>query len=138
MELMAKRCGRVTCRTDVTAENPPHDPEWRERYDRAMLAGALEYYDVINHLDSEGLPTTFIQTGGMNAALQVQLKGGPVLLITDQDDSLAWVRDEHQGWGVGLYASETSENGAIRFRSTEGSSLDALLEVIHDVMLLDD
>lgn len=122
----------------MTAENSPPDPEWRERYERAMLAGALEYYDVINHLDSEGLPTTFIQTGGMNAALQVQLVSGPVLLITDQEDSLAWVRAEHRGWGVGLYASETSEAGAIRFRSTEESSLDGLLEAIREVLLLDD
>lgn len=122
----------------MTAENPPHDPDWRERYERAMLSGALEYYDIINHLDAEGLPTTFIQTGGMNAALQVQLDGAYVLLITDEEDSLAWVRDEHRGWGVGLYASGTSEDGAIRFRSTEDSSLDALLNLIHDLLLYED
>ncbi len=40
---------------------------------------------------------------GSHAALKVRLDAGHTLLLTDEDEALAWYRDEHNGWGVGLY-----------------------------------
>lgn len=67
----------------------PSPDERRRRYEAAMAAGALEYQDIIDRLNAEGLPTVFTQTGGMNAALEVQLGTGSTLLITNADDALA-------------------------------------------------
>ncbi|MCZ2814482.1 hypothetical protein O2W15_23880 [Modestobacter sp. VKM Ac-2979] len=49
--------------------------------------GQSQYQDVIDGLSTAGLPATFAQTGGMNAALEVLLDGGHSLLITDFEDS---------------------------------------------------
>ncbi|GAB4066202.1 hypothetical protein GCM10028777_18140 [Angustibacter speluncae] len=66
----------------------------RTRHSRQLA----EYYEIANHLDAERLPTAFFQTRGMHTALQAQLNGGPVLLLTDDAASLASARDEHPGW----------------------------------------
>lgn len=71
----------------------------------------------------------------MNAALLVELETGQTLLITDEDDALSWSRDEHRGWGVGLYASEDASGGAVRFESIEDSSVDALLCLVRRTLL---
>ena len=39
-----------------------------------MRVGHHRYADLIDALNEAGLPTTFIQTGGMNAALEVTLE----------------------------------------------------------------
>lgn len=72
-------------------------------YDTTMAIGQSRYQDVLDLLVRAGLEASFIQAGGMNAALEVLLDGGHTLLITDAEDSLSWEREEHQGWGVGLY-----------------------------------
>ena len=63
----------------------------------------MTYQDVLDRLAAAGLPAAFTQTGGMCAALEVQLETGHTLLITDADDTLAWDRREHEGWRVGLF-----------------------------------
>lgn len=70
-------------------------------YDATLTVGASPYQDVLQVLREAGLDATFIQTGGMNAALEVMLEGGSTLLVTDAEDSLAWNRKEHEGWGWG-------------------------------------
>lgn len=60
----------------------------RAKFDQAMAVGASRYADVIESLNTAGLPTEFIQTGGMCAALEVQLETGHHLLITDAEDSV--------------------------------------------------
>lgn len=49
--------------------------------------GASRYVDVIEALNTAGLPTVFTQSGGMCAALAVQLETGRHLLITDAEDT---------------------------------------------------
>ena len=72
-------------------------------YAAAMAHGAAQYADVIAALDEAGLPTVFTQTGGMCAALEITLETGGHVLITDTEDTLAWDRGQHAGWGFGLY-----------------------------------
>ncbi len=67
-----------------------------------MQFGHDRYVDVIDALNDAGLPATFTQTGGMNAALEVTLETGQYLLITDAGDSLSWNREQQNGWGVGV------------------------------------
>ncbi len=89
-------------------------------YDSTMRAGAARYQDVLDALRVAGLPATFTQTGGMCAALEVMLDSGHTLLITDAEDTLAWERDEHHGWGVGLYPPGSEhDDGPLAF---DGSS----------------
>ena len=80
-------------------------------FEETMAIGQAQYQDVIDRLTAAGWPTVFTQTGGMNAALEVMLDGGFSLLITDAFDSLAWARDEHEGWTVGLYAPANQYDG---------------------------
>lgn len=98
-------------------------------YDATMAVGAYRYQDAIRLLTESGLPTTFTQTGGMNAALQVQLDGGHTLLVTDAEDSLSWDREEHRGWGVGLYppCQANTDGECLLFDSTEDGSAEALV-----------
>lgn len=109
------------------------DPN-RARSEEAREFGAAQYKDVIGRLTAEGLPCHFTQTGGMNAALEVTLEGGRVLLITDAEDSLSWYREEQRGWGVGLYATDDASDGPLRFASSAESSIDALLQLLTDVL----
>jgi len=46
---------------------------WRQQYEAQMHAGKGEYGDVLAELTSLGLPAEFTQTGGLNAAIEVQL-----------------------------------------------------------------
>lgn len=113
-----------------------------EAYEETMSRGALQYTDVLEVLNDLGLPGSFTQTGGMCAAVEVILEGGASLLITDEEDTLSWKREEHVGWGVGLYRQGedqdtwSSDRGdVVRFASTGDSSLEALVEVVREVML---
>lgn len=100
-----------------------------------MATGAQRYRDVLDSLLAEGLSATFTQTGGMCAAIEVALEGGRSLLITDAEDSLAWNRDEHQGWGVGLYRpSSEYDDGPERFEGDPDGSLSTLLSLVKRVL----
>jgi len=104
-------------------------------YEQTMAVGRAQYQDVIDALSADGLPTSFTQTGGMNAALEVALDGGWSLLVTDAEDSLSWARADQQGWGVGLYGPEHAFDGECRAWATTGdSSLPALRAVIQEVL----
>lgn len=104
-------------------------------YEETMACGAGQYRDILERLDEAGLPATFIQTGGMCAAIQVQLETGRELLITDAEDSLSWARAEQRGWGVGLYTDIEQTDGALRFECSEDTSTHALLSLIDTVLL---
>ena len=103
-------------------------------YDTTMRIGAARYQDVLDALDAAGLPGCFIQTGGMNAALQVTLEGGQTLLITDADDALSWDRTEQHGWGVGLYPDQERAEGAELFDTCVGNDAAALLDLIRSLL----
>lgn len=104
-------------------------------YEETMAVGQSQYQDIIDALSGAGLPATFTQTGGMNAALEVLLDGGYSLLITDFEDSLAWSRAEHVGWSVGLYSPEEQYDGqVIAFGETQASDLSALQGLIQEVL----
>ncbi|MDK3255266.1 hypothetical protein [Blastococcus capsensis] len=104
-------------------------------YEQTMAVGQAQYQDAIDALCAANLPTTFTQTGGMNAALQVSLDGGWSLLLTDAQDSLSWSRAEQQGWGVGLYAPQHAFDGECRaWISTPENSLTALRACIDAVL----
>lgn len=104
-------------------------------YEETMALGQAQYQDVIDALSAAGLPATFTQTGGMNAALEVLLDGGHALLITDAEDSLSWVRSEQDGWGVGLYARGEQYDGQILAAASDpANETGALLRLIHQVL----
>lgn len=105
-------------------------------YNTTMRLGQSRYQDVMDLLAGAGLGATFTQTGGMNAALEVLLDGGHALLITDAEDSLSWDREEHQGWGVGLYPPDqaNTDGECLAFDSTEDGSPEALVPLVHDVL----
>lgn len=105
-----------------------------QTYEETMAFGHAQYADVLDRLHDAGLPAVFTQTGGMCAAIEVQLETGRTLLITDAEDSLAWYRDEHRGWGVGLYAPGDHHDGAIAFSETDDGTADALLTTIRSVL----
>ncbi len=109
----------------MSDEEPTSTDPNRARYEWAIAFGDAQYRDVIERLTGECLPTHFTQTGDMNAALEVMLPGGHVLLISDADDSLSWYRDEQHGWGVGLYTSDDASDGPLRFASAVGHRLHA-------------
>lgn len=107
-------------------------------YEETMRVGEARYREVLDALDAAGLPAVFTQTGGMCAALEVQLETGRTLLITDADDTLSWDRAEQHGWGVGLYevdGAEDADNGALAYAETESTSNDALFRLIDDVLM---
>lgn len=101
-------------------------------YESTMAVGQARYEDVLRVLQAAGLGATFTQTGGMNAALEVLLDGGYTLLITDAEDSLSWDRDEHRGWGVGLYPPDqaNSDGECLLFESDDDGSPEALLPLV--------
>lgn len=116
-------------------DQDPHSPEARRaRFDRAMEAGAREYQDVLDRLAEEGLDGVFTQTGGMNAALEITLDGGSVL-VTDAEDALSWSRAEHDGWFVGLYLRREESDGPIRYLETSDGSVDGLMAVLRELLL---
>lgn len=119
----------VTERATVEGTGEEHGGSaWRQRYDEAMELGWREYADVIEQLNELGLPTIFTQTGGMNAALEVQLETGAYLLITDREDTLSWRREDHEGWAVGLYEADEAGDGPVRFESTSQNDFESLLK----------
>ena len=105
-------------------------------YDATMGVGQAQYQDVLDHLAAAGLDATFMQTGGMNAGLEVLLDGGHTLLITDAEESLSWDRQEHNGWGVGLYPPDHANEGGdcLAFDSTDDGSPEALPPLVHQVL----
>lgn len=103
-------------------------------YDETVAWGARQYADVLDTLREHGLPAEFTQTGGMCAALEVQLENGHTLLITDADDYLSWARAEHDGWAVGLYEAGDRNDGPIAFGQVDGSDTTALVGLVRDVM----
>lgn len=105
----------------------------RSRYEATMAGGAAEYADVLRALKALGVHACFTQTGGMNAAIEAHVDGGAYLLITDAEDSLAWERSEHVGWGVGVYPDEESQE-QLAFRSTDSSDLLALMTLVTEVL----
>lgn len=109
------------------------DSAWRARYEATMQRGEAEYSDVLHRLGELGLASKFIQTGGMNAAIQANICGDIHLLITDEDDSLSWAREEHLGWAVGLYLQEERAD-ASRFETSDDGSVDALVGLIDKVL----
>lgn len=108
---------------------------WRQQFDAEMRRGRDEYADIIAQLLNHGLPTTFTQTGGMNAALEVQLETGDYLLVTDAHDSLPLHRADQQGWGVGLYRAESADTGPDIFASSPTATSDALLQLVRELLL---
>jgi hypothetical protein len=102
----------------------------------AMQVGHDQYVDVIAALDAAGLPTSFTQTGGMNAALEVLLETGQYLLITDAGDSLSWNREQQHGWGVGRYAAgEAGADGPEVYAEDEESvAIEALFVLVRGVL----
>lgn len=106
----------------------------RMSYEETMAWGADQYRDVIDTLNAEGLPATFIQTGGMNAGIEVQLKTGDTLLITDGEDSLAWVRADHEGWWVGLTQAGDHTDGPLRYGQVADGGVSALLALVREVL----
>lgn len=104
-------------------------------FEETMALGQAEYQDVIDTLVAAGLPASFTQTGGMNAAIEVSLDGGHSLLITDAEDSLSWARAEHEGWAVALFAPEHAYDGEVLAADTTGDgSTEALRELIDRVL----
>lgn len=102
-------------------------------YDETMRLGAGQYADVVDGLRGVGLPAKFVQTGGMNAAIEAVLEGGQRLLVADDEDSLAWVRAEHRGWSVGLYPAGEGVD-PISFDTTGDGDVGALLRLVDRVV----
>lgn len=105
----------------------------RMTYEETMVWGAAQYADVLDVLRHSGLTGEFTQTGGMCAALIVTLEAGFHLLITDEEDTLSWERDQHAGWYVGLYPPEEGAQ-PIRFAETPDSDVSALMALVDEVM----
>ena len=103
-------------------------------YEETMRFGAGEYADVTGALGALGLPATFTQTGGMCAAIEVQLEAGYTLLITDAEDTLSWCRADQSGWWVGLYPPG-DHDGPIADRQIETNEISSLLAVVDGVLL---
>lgn len=83
-------------------------------YDRQLAAGANEYAAALFALREAGFPCEFSQTGGMNAAIEVRLERGWVL-VTDTDDALPWQKTYQRGWGVGYYTDHSWCEGPVEF-----------------------
>jgi hypothetical protein len=103
-------------------------------YEATMRAGARAYADILAALSAAGFPATFTQTGGMCAALEIQLEAGHTILITDAEDTLAWSRADHSGWGVGLYPPGDDWDDAVAYVQVDGSGASALLEAVRQVL----
>lgn len=68
--------------------------------ERAMIHGASLYQESLRVLEELGLSASFTQTGGMCAALEVNLERGQLLII-DVDDSLPWDPTQRKRLGRG-------------------------------------
>jgi hypothetical protein len=103
-------------------------------YEETMNQGTAEWAPVLTALAEAGLPATFTQTGGMNAALDVNLEGGYYLLITDGQEPLTWHRADLDAWGVGLYRGDDAGDGPLAFDETADVGVDALLALVQRVL----
>lgn len=103
-------------------------------YEDTMRAGTRAYGDVLAALSGAGFPASFTQTGGMCAALEIQLEAGHTILVTDADNTLSWSRDEHRGWGVGLYAPGDDWDEPLAYVQVDASDTQALLAAVHQVL----
>jgi hypothetical protein len=107
----------------------------RMSYEETMAWGADQYADIIARLKAEGLPVAeFIQTGGMCAAIEVQLEAEYTLLITDAEDTLSWARAEQAGWWVGMYAPAEDRGEPIACAQDDRNDPEALIRLIDEVM----
>jgi len=107
----------------------------RMTYEETMSWGASQYADVIARLETEGFPLAeFVQTGGMCAAIEVQLETGHTLLLTDADDTLSWARAEQLGWGVGMYPPGEAPDGAISYAQDSSNDVDTLIRLMIHVL----
>jgi hypothetical protein len=103
-------------------------------YEETMNRGTAEWAPVLTALAQAGLPATFTQTGGMNAALDVTLEGGYYLLITDGQEPLTWHRADLEAWGVGLYRGDDAGDGPLAFDETSDVEVDSLLSLVRRVI----
>lgn len=103
-------------------------------YEDTMRAGARAYADVLAALNAAGFPASFTQTGGMCAALEIQLEAGHTILVTDAEDTLSWSRAEHCGWGVGLYPPGDDWDEPLAYVQVDASDAPALLAAVHQVL----
>lgn len=102
-----------------------------------MALGRAQYSDVIASLAELGLPAEFIQTGGMNPAIEVQLETGAHRLITDAEEPLSWHREDQRGWAVGLYPNSEESEDPEHLESTESNEVEALLALVKHVLARD-
>jgi hypothetical protein len=102
-------------------------------YEQEMSDGEREYRDVLAALHRAGIPASFTQTGGMNAALDATLEGGAFLLVTGTEGSLPWRRAYLRGWTVGVYANDGSPE-PIAIASTGSAHTTALLGAVRQVL----
>lgn len=99
-----------------------------EKQEQALALGAAEYKDILDGLARAGYRAEFTQTGGMCAAIEVNLEDGCIVLVTDADDTLSWQRANQQGWGVGLYPPpEDDDSEALDYLTTPDGDLRSLL-----------
>lgn len=103
-------------------------------YEDTMRAGARAYGDVLAALSSAGFPAAFTQTGGMCAALEIQLEAGHTILVTDAEDTLSWSRTDHRGWGVGLYPPGDGCDGPLAYVQVDACDIPALLSAVREVL----
>jgi hypothetical protein len=103
-------------------------------YEATMAYGAAQYADVLKALKDVGLDGSFVQTGGMCAALEIALDGGAIVLVTDRDDTLSWDRGRHEGWGVGLYGAGCEDSEATEYLESGDGSVQGLIDLLHDLL----
>lgn len=106
-------------------------------YQETMAWGASQYADVLQALRVAGHRAEFTQTGGMCAALMISVEAGYHVLITDEEDTLSWDRETHQGWWAGLYPDadvHPEAEGPISYDQCADSSTPALLHLVDRVM----
>ncbi|OFV75138.1 hypothetical protein [Rhodococcus erythropolis] len=98
-------------------------------YGQSIEYGTLQYLDVLDLLSSIGYRATFTQTGGMSAAIELAIDENKFALITDADGPLAWEREDHHGWAVGVYEYQDTSD-AVTYESTTNSSVEALMGIL--------
>lgn len=101
-------------------------------YSQSMEYGERQYSDVLDLLAANGYRVAFTQTGGMSAAIELALDETKYALVTDADGPLAWERQDHQGWAVGVYEYQDTSD-AVAFDSTTNGSLEALIGILPPV-----
>ncbi len=103
-------------------------------FEETIRYGESQYSDVIITLAQHGLEVSFTQTGGMNAALEATLDGGAYLMITDEEESLAWERPQHAGWGVSLYRDIEDREEPLAYTSSSQGDVLTLVALVRTVL----